>query len=804
MAEARFNGRFAAARRKVIEREFGELNDMQREAVLSTEGPLLILAGAGSGKTTVLINRIANLLRFGRASDSDDVPEGVTEDDLAFLEQYAEKPGREDERRALSLCRLDAVPPWRIIAITFTNKAAGEIKSRLEARLGPEALDIWAMTFHSACVRILRRDIEALGYGSGFAIYDTADSVTLIKQAMKDLGLDDKVYPPRAVLSAISREKDKLVSAQDYYDSARADGDVRKSNVGRVYVEYINRMKSANALDFDDLLLFTVRLLREYGDIREYYQNKFRYVMIDEYQDTNNLQYMLAQLLTGPGGNICVVGDDDQSIYKFRGATIENILNFEHKYKNAKLIRLEENYRSTRYILEAANDVISNNTGRRGKKLWTQKRGGDKPLLYIASNEREEARFVTSAIVSCAESGGKWSDNAVLYRMNAQSNQLEYAFKGAGIPYRVLGGTSFYERAEIKAMLSYLCVIDNPSDDLRLLRIINNPPRGIGARTVSRITELAAYEGEPIFSLLSRCGQYAELQKAADRLYAFCDTIHALRAMSGAVTLPELYDALLEYSGYVRALDEKQTVENASRVENVRELKTNILNYMNDNADGTLAGFLSETALYTDLDRYDGETDCAVMMTMHSAKGLEFDNVYIVGADEGIFPGARTIGDADEMEEERRLCYVAMTRARKSLQFVSARQRTLFGKTAPGRLSRFVEEIGDKNITKRGHRPSADSIVFDDMQYEYADAAPRSTPRKSETRRKPVAQTARTQERAVNFLAGDTVEHTAFGRGLITLLQPAGNDALMEIAFDSVGTKRFMRNSVSEYLKHYK
>jgi DNA helicase-2/ATP-dependent DNA helicase PcrA len=518
------------------------------------------------------------------------------------------------------------------------------------------------------------------------------------------------------------------------------------------------------------------------------------------------LQYKFAELLAGGRGNICVVGDDDQSIYKFRGATIGNILNFEHRYKNAKLIRLEENYRSTAYILAAANDVIRNNTGRRGKNLWTRKAGGEKPALYVAANERDEARFVAESIVASVGRGGKWSDNAVLYRMNAQSNQLEHAFKGAGVPYRVLGGVSFYERAEIKDILSYLCVINNPSDDLRLLRIINNPARGIGQRTIAQLSELAAREREPIFALIQRAGQYAELQKSAARLRAFYDMMSGLRELAASAPPPELYDALIESSGYVRALETGSTIENMARVENVSELKTNILNYMEDNSGGSLDGFLSETALYANLDRDDGENDRAVLMTMHSAKGLEFDNVFIVGADEGVFPGARAIGEPDEMEEERRLCYVAITRARKTLCFVSARQRTLFGRTTPGNASRFIGEISAENINRpRGGRSGG--YVFDDDTYADAAERPRSgAARGRATYAPPPArgdasgERGQTRPSALDLSVGDVVEHKAFGRGLVTLVQHGGKDALLEIAFDSGGTKRFMLNTVSQYL----
>ena len=489
--------RFCKARRAAIELDFQNLNPEQRRAVLATEGPLLLLAGAGSGKTTVLIHRIANLMKYGRGSDSDEVPDWVTEDDLAFLEGYAasrERPAPEDKEQE-RLCRLDPAVPWSIIAITFTNKAAGELKERLERMLGPEANDIWASTFHSACVRILRRDIERLGFRSGFTIYDTADSERVVKDILKDFGLDDKTFPPKSVLGYISRAKDAMKLGADYLRECEKSGDFRLVKIAKIYVEYERRLREANALDFDDIILHTVRLLQQFDDVREYYQKKFRYVLIDEYQDTNHLQYQLASALAGGYENICVVGDDDQSIYRFRGATIENILSFEQQYKGARVIRLEQNYRSTKNILEASNAVIRNNQGRKGKELWTEQDAGDKVMCYTAMNEHDEAQYVAAQILTGFSGGRAWKDHAVLYRMNAQSNQLEQAFKRNGIPYRIIGGIRFFDRAEVKDMLAYLCVVNNPNDDLRLGRIINNPPRGIGATTVERAQAIAAAGG---------------------------------------------------------------------------------------------------------------------------------------------------------------------------------------------------------------------------------------------------------------------------------------------------------------------
>ncbi len=815
MTENTFTKRFIKARQDTIALDFKHLNDMQRQAVMTTEGPLLLLAGAGSGKTTVLINRIANLIKYGRGSESDELPENVTDDDLAFLENYAKNPQPENNARAAALCAVEPVEPWRLIAITFTNKAADELKARLQKALGDGANDIWAMTFHSACVRILRRDIDRLGFDRSFTIYDSSDSQSLMKRILKEMDLDDKTFPYRSVLTTISRAKGDRMSAEAFYKAAEKSGDIRKKHIGRAYIEYSNRLKTANALDFDDLILFTVELLSEYDDVLAYYQRRFRYVLIDEYQDTNKLQYLLANALAGGHENICVVGDDDQSIYKFRGATIENILSFESQYKDARVIRLEQNYRSTSHILDAANSVIEHNTGRKGKKLWTQQECGDKLTLYIASDEREEAQYVASQILSGISGGDNWSDYAILYRMNAQSNQLEYAFKRSGVPYRIVGGTRFFDRAEIKDMLAYLCVIANPTDDLRLLRIVNNPPRGIGQVTMGRVEELAAERGLGVFEVLKEAETYEDLQKSAAKLHQFVGLIEDLRLQSETLPLDELYDALIDRTGYIRGLEAKKTDENLTRIENVRELKTNILSFMRETEGGTLLDFLNEIALYTDLDQYDRSNDSVVMMTMHSAKGLEFPTVFIVGTEEGIFPSLRSIGELEEMEEERRLCYVAMTRAKKKLYFTSAQQRMLFGKTTAGKPSRFVEEVSDEHIDK----PAAVSVSYgavslgispgelEDRQegarrIQSRYVAPKPSNRHDLKGKAPLIPPKPAPAAVIPaFQKGDMVKHNAFGQGMVTDVQRTGGDALLEIAFDKVGTKRLMAKSASAYMK---
>ncbi|MDD4716104.1 MAG: UvrD-helicase domain-containing protein, partial [Oscillospiraceae bacterium] len=517
MPNPKLSRRFLELRRAVIEREYKTLNPEQRRAVMTTEGPLLLLAGAGSGKTTVLVHRISNLLKFGRGGDGGELPPFVTDDDVLFLEQYEKNPRREDQERANRLCALDPPAPFQILAITFTNKAAAELKERLERMLGHAALDIWAFTFHAACVRILRREIDRLGFSHHFTIYDTDDSIRLMKDVLKSLNLDDKQYPPRTMLGYLSRAKDALKSPEEYMEECKRGGDFRHLKIAEIYEEYQKRLRASDALDFDDLIYDTVLLLRQFEDVRTYYQKKFRYILIDEYQDTNNLQYLLAALLAGHWKNICVVGDDDQSIYRFRGATIENILSFEKQYKGAKVIRLEQNYRSSGTILEAANHVICNNQGRKGKTLWTEKNLGEKIVLHTALDQVDEAHYVANMILNGYAQKKSWRDYAVLYRMNALSSQFEYAFKRSGVPYRIFGGTGFFDRAEVKDMVSYLCVIANFADDLRLRRIINHPPRGIGPKTVETAVRIAEGEGLPLWEILKHARHYPELAKAAPR-----------------------------------------------------------------------------------------------------------------------------------------------------------------------------------------------------------------------------------------------------------------------------------------------
>ena len=681
---------YLALRDQYIEAHFTKLNPMQRQAVFTTEGPLLILAGAGSGKTTVLVNRIANIIRFGSAHGSKELARPVTEQDLNDL-RTAVAAGRDLPRETAYLAVRPA-RPWNVLAITFTNKAAGELKERLRAMLG-ETLggDVFASTFHSACVRFLRRDAERIGFPKSFTIYDSDDQQRVIKQIYKDLMIDDKFLPVKSAVSQISSFKDKLLSAEDI--ASEAPRDTKAALISKIYTTYAARLKKAGAMDFDDLIYHTVKLLQNDEEARRYYQDKFKYVVVDEYQDTSIAQFNLVRLLAGGSNNVCVVGDDDQSIYKFRGATIENILNFEQVFKGAKTIRLEQNYRSTSNILNAANSVIKNNADRKGKTLWTQNGNGEKVHHYTASNEQDEASHLADIIGEHLREGAHLRDHAVLYRMNAQSNPIETYFARAGIPYRIVGGQRFFDRKEVKDINSYLAVIVNPRDDVRLRRIINEPARKIGATTIEKIGDLAAKNGVPMLEIIGHVREYPELQRAAAPLEKFYEMYRELCDLSVTLPLDEFAGEVVKKSGY-EAMLKAQKEEGQARLENLGQLISSVKTYVDQNGeDATLAGFLEEVALISDLDSYDQDADSVTMMTIHSAKGLEFPYVFVVGMEDGVFPGDMARYNEEDMEEERRLCYVAITRAKKELYLSSSRSRLIFGQTRRNPPSTFLSEI---------------------------------------------------------------------------------------------------------------
>ena len=729
-----------------MQEKLKKMNPRQLEAVLHTEGPLLILAGAGSGKTTVLINRIAYIIDQSLAK------------------------------------------PWQILAITFTNKAAGELKERLTAMLGDTGGDVWAATFHSTCARILRRDGDRIGYSSHFTVYDTDDSKRLVKDCQKALNIDDKMISHKSILSEISHAKDSMLSPADY--QAAAGSDFRLAKIGAVYELYQKRLREADAMDFDDLLGNTVELFRQCPDVLEYYQNRFRYIMVDEYQDTNQVQYEFVRLLAGKSKNLCVVGDDDQSIYKFRGATIENIMSFEKSYPNAKVIRLEQNYRSTKNILNAANAVISNNEERKGKTLWTENPEGDKIQIHTSSNEQEEADFVATTILEQVAKGRKYSDFAVLYRMNSQSNILEKVFVKSGIPYRIIGGHRFYERREIRDMIAYLSVINNPSDEIRLRRIVNQPKRSIGDKTIATASEIAGALGESLLEVLGRADEFDSLRRASVKLKAFYDMMQELIDANDdeSVSLHELYELILEKTGYIEALrGEKEEAE--TRIENINELASNLLKFQEENREeATLSAFLEEVSLMTDIDNYDETADTVVMMTMHSAKGLEFPVVFLPGFEEGIFPGLQAIYDPNEIQEERRLCYVAITRAKESLYLLNADSRMLFGSTSRNRPSRFSLEIPLDLINKTREQDWRKPDLGTKMPVAETELR-----RKSATAAMHFGQVTPPARSGNVFKTGDMVQHKTFGKGLVISATPMGNDVLLEIAFEQ-GTKKLMAN----------
>ena len=774
--------RYINAKRALFEKLYGYMNERQREAVFTVNGPLLVLAGAGSGKTTVLVSRIAHILRFGNAYYDETLPAGITEEDVSRLESAIELEG-DEIACVLSEYFHGDCPPWAVMAITFTNKAAKEMKERIARTLGDDGTssEIWAGTFHSTCVRILRRWGKEIGYASDFSIYDTDDQKKLITAVQKELDLDDKMFPVRGTMSVISRAKDRLIAPDEF--AAEAGSDFRLAKIAQVYKMYQARLREASALDFDDLIMQTVILLNTCQEAREYYQNRFRYVLVDEYQDTNRAQFELTRLLTGKRRNLMVVGDDDQSIYRFRGATIENILDFDKVYPDAKVIKLEQNYRSTGNILKAANSVIANNKGRKGKTLWCDKPEGDKIRIKKLQNQNEEAKYIINKIIDgVTREKRKYSDFAVLYRMNAQSNSLENYMAKSGIPYRMLGGVRFYERMEIKDIIAYLCVLVNPSDSVRLRRIINQPKRKIGETTIDAVFQLAAEEGKTPFEIMENAESYVAIQKSAARLGDFVQMIRELRAASDTQPTSELIKLILEKTGYAEML-KNSGLDGLERIANVGELISNAVAYESDNPEPTLTGFLEDVALVSDVDSYDDTADAVVMMTIHSAKGLEFPVVFLPGFEDGIFPSIQSANNEEDLEEERRLAYVAITRAKEKLFCVHVRERLIFGKTQFNPRSRFLDEIPEE-IVDLGYMPRPEPGA--------AAKARRPVISKELTRPASIAADVGKSSSDEVFAVGDRVRHITFGEGEIVSVSPMGSDWMYEIVFESVGTKKLM------------
>ena len=820
--------RYLKAKRALFDKVYGSLNERQREAIFSVNGPLLVLAGAGSGKTTVLVRRIAFIIRYGNAYNSDYVPYGVDDARIKELEDALSLPPSDIEFGILPEFTNNACEPYRILAITFTNKAANEIKERL-AKMFPEdgttASDIWTGTFHSICVRILRQHCEKRGYRQGFTIYDTDDSKKTVLLAMQRCNIDEKLLPVKAVMNQISRAKDKLMTPDDF--AMEANGDYRLKQTARVYEAYQQILRESNALDFDDIIMQTVLLLKDHPDVREAYQKRFRYVCVDEFQDTNVAQLQLTVLLSGFHQNLMVVGDDDQSIYKFRGATIENILTFDKTFPTAKTIKLEQNYRSTQTILDAANAVISHNAGRKGKTLWTASDEGEKIHLQLCDDQNMEARFVVDTVnQAVAKGNATYRDFAVLYRTNAQANSIEKAFARSAVPYRVLGGTRFTDRKEIRDAVAYLQLINNHDDNVRLGRIINEPRRKIGAKTLDTIALIAEEQGCSQFSVIERAASFTALERSRATLEQFAALINSLSELAKNVTLDVLYDAMLDRSGYRQMLVDAGA-EEADRLENLDEFKSGILEYMKDADEPTLTGFLEETALVADVDRYDETADAVVMMTIHSAKGLEFPIVFLPGMEDGLFPGMQTITAGEsEMEEERRLAYVAITRAKRALYMLHTRNRLLYGQTMYNPVSRFVSEIPSALVEKlndeEDHSPYSTGFgrsAFGGYASSYGGSVYGSRGASSPVTQKKTYYSAPVERTAVKqtappsperltvgkplatqksstpkelFSAGDRVRHITFGEGEIISVKPMGADTLYEIVFDRVGTKKLM------------
>lgn len=770
-----------ALKQQAFRKYFHSLNEQQQQAVFSVNGPVLVLAGAGSGKTTAIISRIVNMIYFGDGYAKADGY--LPEEDAVWLQAYIDGKEPEDVERLREILAIAPIRPWNILAITYTNKAAGEMRARLASTLGEElASSVHASTFHSACVQILRRSIERLGYGSDFAIYDADDSRKLMKSCLADCNVSEKQFPPRGIVQEISNAKDAMISPEEMWEDAGED--YRKQTVARLYAAYQRHLQESNALDFDDIIYLTVELFRRFPEELAKYQYRFPYVLVDEYQDTNHAQYQLISLLTHASGNLCVVGDDDQSIYRFRGATIENILGFEEEFPDCTVIRLEQNYRSTQNILDAANSVIANNTGRKSKHLWTNAGAGEKITWYRAADESDESAYVSDTILKQVKAGEKYSDHAILYRMNAQSNMLERALVHKGIPYRIYGGTRFYDRKEIKDILAYMSIVENPNDRVRFERIVNEPKRGIGNATLALLLQISQDLHLSPLEVLQNVEQYPALSKKKTALKKFAELWEALITAEREQPLEQFLDTILEKTGYHGML-ESMGEEGTFRLENIEELKTSILTYQNETEEASLGGFLEEISLYTDVDKYEPDQDTVMLMTVHSAKGLEFRNVFLVGMEQGVFPGNRSLSTPQDLEEERRLAYVALTRAKEKLTLTTAASRMLFGMTMRNPPSQFLEEI-DKSLLeeKTSRRQSKRGIPADNAE---------SVQSISLLQQQMAASKKRVyQAQPKEFHVGERVRHAVFGDGTVLSITKMANDAMLEVGFDQVGTKRLM------------
>ena len=769
-----------ALKRKAFQTYFSSLNEQQQKAVFSVNGPVLVLAGAGSGKTTAIISRIVNMIYFG---DGYAKADGfLPEEDAVWLQDYIDGKAETDVERLREILAIAPIRPWNILAITFTNKAAGEMRARLASTLGEEiAASVNASTFHSACVRILRRSITLLGYDSDFAIYDADDARRLMKNCLADVNVSEKQFPPRSVIQEISRAKDAMISPAEMLEDA--GGDYRKMMIAKLYGVYQQHLRASNALDFDDIIYLTVELFRRFPEELAKYQYRFPYVLVDEYQDTNHAQYQLISLLTHASGNLCVVGDDDQSIYRFRGATIENILGFEEEFPQCTVIRLEQNYRSTQNILDAANSVIANNDGRKSKHLWTDAGAGEKITWYKAADESDESAYVSKKILENVKQGAKYGDHAILYRMNAQSNMLERALVRSGVPYRIYGGTRFYDRKEIRDIIAYMSIVENPNDRVRFERIVNEPKRGIGDATLSLLQDITQDLHLSPLEVMQNADQYPVLSKKMNALKKFAVMWDELIEAERELPLEKFLDVVLEKTGYRAAL-EQMGEEGTFRLENVEELKSSILTYQNEAEEPSLGGFLEEISLYTDVDKYEPEQDVVMLMTVHSAKGLEFQNVFLVGMEQGVFPGNRSLDSREDLEEERRLAYVALTRAKKKLTLTTAASRMLFGMTMRNLPSQFLTEIDRQLIEQEtSQRQSRRGISAD---------KPESVQSISLQRQMASAKPQKYKAEPKEFHVGERVRHAVFGDGTVLAITKMANDAMLEVGFDQVGTKRLM------------